>query len=235
MHIEATIDLSNPWGNEPDALLLRAKAPAAMKVTGENRPAVGALLVTVSSRRRDVATYVKTSRQPFLVAAEKVSEYYAHETKELAELEADLKRIIGEYDIEQRRLAHLALEEANRKAQAERAAAEAKAADERMRLAKLAARLADKGNTGASQQVLERAEAIVAAPVAVAAPAEYKMPVGGGNTRMAWKARVVNADLVPREYMVIDMPAIQAVAKATKGKAVIPGVEFVEVPVVSGR
>lgn len=41
-----------------------------------------------------------------------------------------------------------------------------------------------------------------------------------------WKPEVINAMLVTRDYLMLDMPKITAVGKATKGTVVIPGVRF---------
>jgi len=50
----------------------------------------------------------------------------------------------------------------------------------------------------------------------------------GESERTTWKARVVDIEKVPRFYMVVNEAMLNAVAKTTKGKSTIPGVEFYE-------
>jgi hypothetical protein len=51
--------------------------------------------------------------------------------------------------------------------------------------------------------------------------------IGGSATgRINWKYRIVDATLIPREYMMPNEVAIGAVARSLKDKANIPGVEF---------
>lgn len=72
------------------------------------------------------------------------------------------------------------------------------------------------------------AEAIVApAPVLVAAPAAPKV-AGLTRRQPIWRARIVDASKLPREYLMPNDAAIQAMAKTTKGSVAIPGVEMYE-------
>lgn len=63
---------------------------------------------------------------------------------------------------------------------------------------------------------------------AVMAKAEVTaMPkVAGTSMRETWEAVVFDESKVPREYLMVNLSALNAVAKATKGKAAIPGVKF---------
>ncbi len=72
-------------------------------------------------------------------------------------------------------------------------------------------------------EVLREEAAMVVAPSVEPANATK---IEGVSKRTTWKARVVNEDLVPREYLVVNQAALDAVARSTKGKARIPGVEF---------
>jgi hypothetical protein len=48
----------------------------------------------------------------------------------------------------------------------------------------------------------------------------------GQYKRSNWKAKIVNPDLVPKEFWKIDESMLDKVAKMTKGNQEIPGVEF---------
>ena len=69
------------------------------------------------------------------------------------------------------------------------------------------------------------AQAVVA-PVVTLAPAAPR--VEGVQTRKTWKARVVDAALVPREFLTVNQAALDAFAKAVKGATPVAGVEFYE-------
>lgn len=77
-------------------------------------------------------------------------------------------------------------------------------------------------------EVLE-AQAIVAqevaAPMAVLVP-YVPEKTQGASTRQNWKYRVVDAALVPREFLMVDEKKLGAYAKAMKADAAVLGVEF---------
>lgn len=134
----------------------------------------------------------------------------ARREQEKAEQEAARQRAI---EAEQRRVA----DEARR-------AAERANAEEKARLIK-EAQEAERKAAAAAVRVeakTEYAAAITAPVVQVSAPAKQ----AGEVARVTWKARVVDVSAVPREYMIVNESALQAMARATKGAIRVPGVEF---------
>ena len=101
------------------------------------------------------------------------------------------------------------------------AAADAKARQERERLRKKAEITKTPER---AEALIEEAESILAPVVQVEEPEKNK----GEATKRTWKAKITDPDKVPREWLVIDMKALDAFAKATKGNKQIPGVEFVQ-------
>lgn len=86
------------------------------------------------------------------------------------------------------------------------------------------------------------AEAIVSAPTLVELPPPAPVivpssiaPVSGASTRTTWKFRIVNAALIPREYLAVDEVKIGGVVRAMKGETKIPGVEAFEAASTSFR
>lgn len=77
------------------------------------------------------------------------------------------------------------------------------------------------------------AEAAVAPVIRVAEPEKTK----GFAQRDNWKARVINADIVPRDWLIPDIEGLNKYAKAIKGGRTVPGVEFYNEPIaaVGGR
>lgn len=50
--------------------------------------------------------------------------------------------------------------------------------------------------------------------------------IDGQYKRDNWRAKVVNPDLVPKEFWIVDEKALDRVAKLTKGETEVPGIEF---------
>ena len=114
-----------------------------------------------------------------------------------------------------------------REAEALRRAEEKRLADERL---ELAARMEAAG-------MKEQAEKIIDAPAApVNVPEPVRVEAPRGQTNVAnWQARVVDENLIPREYMTPDLTALGKLAKMMKGKASVPGVVFEDVGSVRRR
>ena len=79
-----------------------------------------------------------------------------------------------------------------------------------------------------AEEALQRSIALQAAPaLQVAAAAPLAAAVGSASVRREWRATIVCADQVPREYMDINMPAIRAAVR--RGVREIPGVKIEQV------
>lgn len=78
------------------------------------------------------------------------------------------------------------------------------------------------------------ANAIINQPTIAPAPvAEKPAAVAGVAFRDKWDFRIINADMIPREYLVVDEKKIGAVVRAMKDKTNIPGVEVIKDQTVS--
>lgn len=86
-------------------------------------------------------------------------------------------------------------------------------------LAKLAAEAEAQGDVETAE------EAVVEAAMAEA-NVTYMPKVKGTSMREVWRAVVEDEAQVPREYLMVNQSALDAVAKATKGAIKIPGVRF---------
>ena len=76
-------------------------------------------------------------------------------------------------------------------------------------------------------EVLAQNNDLAGAQLQLAFAAQPTSVQAGVSTRITWSARVTDVAQIPREYLVPDMQALNALARATKGKSTIPGVEFV--------
>ena len=131
--------------------------------------------------------------------------------------------------LDQKRTAWKRKEDAKRQAEADRIRREEekKQADERLALAQ---RMEAAGMAEQAEQILDAP----AAPVNVPEPVRVDTPKG--QTIIAnWKARIIDPDLVPREYCVPDQVKINKVVKLMKGKTAIPGVTVEDVGSIRRR
>lgn len=120
-----------------------------------------------------------------------------------------------------------AQEDAKAAAEARRlqAIADADARKTREKLEAQAERAEAKGRDERAEQLREQAATVIAPTVMVPVAAPK---VDGLSTRKTWKARVVDANAVPREWLVVDEAALNAFARSTKGLKRVSGVEFYE-------
>ena len=144
--------------------------------------------------------------------------------------------------IEQARLAEIARkeEEARRKAELERLEAERKAEEERILAEAIAAE--ESGDSTTAEALTNQAEmvseSIQQEKAAIASEPVYVPPIvlqkatpkmqGGPVYRTVWKFEVINAALIPREYLTPDMIKIGGVGRTLKTAARIPGIRFYE-------
>lgn len=131
----------------------------------------------------------------------------------LTEAESEVKRKALTYQREEER--KRAEEERRLQAEADEAARK-----ERERLEKKAAKLKTPEKREA---LLEEAKTIEAPVISIASRAQK---VVGVATRKIWRARITDEKAIPREWLVPNEKALNEFAKATKGKMVVPGVEF---------
>lgn len=135
-----------------------------------------------------------------------------------AQAETIIKRKMGDWELAERKRAaeeERRLREEARKVEEERRLAEAEALE--------------------AQGQDEQAEAVIAAPAP--APVVVVRPdipkVQGVSVRKSWKFRIVNAALIPRQYLIPDEKRIGEHARSMKETASIAGVEFYEEAVTS--
>jgi hypothetical protein len=181
-------------------------------------------------------SYLKTVRnlfKPYLDRLEAIENglkrssegYYYQQRMEQQRREAaareEARKQQEKIDAEARRLR----EEAERKA---REAAEAleKEADEARRAA---LQKTIEEETAAAQA----APPVVVAPVVEEKPRVTRTETGSGHLRMDWDFEVIDANQVPRKYLMVNEKAIRADVKA--GLREIPGVKIFEKPVMNIR
>ena len=218
------------------------------------REAVYTEIKNVKGIKARIVAFFKPSKEKALATHRQIVADEKSFTDRLDAFEAAGKRAILTYDqaeeeirlAEQRRLQAIADEKARKEREkAEQEAARQRQIEEEARAkAEAARREAEKANAEERARLLKEAEAAERKAAAANARAEVKSeqaaavtaPVvelaktvekqKGEATKTTWKARVINAAIVPREYCIPNEKELDAIAKATKGSKQIPGVEF---------
>lgn len=127
-----------------------------------------------------------------------------------------------------------AVEKARRQAEEE---ARRRQQEEAERLLAEAVKAEESGDDLGSAVNLAMAQMVEEMP---AVPAIETPTAQGISTRKTWKARVIDAEKVPAyvngmEIRKIDMAALNAIARMTKGTAEIPGIELYEESTIAAR
>jgi len=176
--------------------------------TAEDYMAAGALLKAIKEKLAKVDAHHK----PMVDQAHQLhkSAIAARDalTKPLKAIGSHVRAECGRWDTAQREIARKAQAEADR-------IARKKADDEQLAEAE---RLEAEGHAAAAEAVLE---VPVAAPVAPVVPPAPKP--AGISYRENWKAELVDFAAVPRDYLMVNWPEVNRVAKISKGEVEIPG------------
>lgn len=162
-----------------------------------------------------VTAFFAPMKQKAYEAHKAITAQESETLKPLQQAESTVKRIMSEYYQTQERIRIAEQQKAQE-------AADDAARKERERLEREAAKLK---TPELREHRLEQAAQVIAPMIQVATAVPV---VAGQSVVKRWKAVVINVDLVPREYMVVNDTALQALARATKGAVKVAGVQFVE-------
>lgn len=211
-----------------EALTWPERAKAATITDEQGYHAAAELLLGIKDLRKKIAdTFDPHCRRAF-EAHRALTKEKADAEAPLTQAETILKTAIRVFDAEQ---------DSIRREQQRLADAAAHAAAETDALERAAA-LETAGRTHADPAMLDEAYAILETPVtAIAAPIAKMTPkIAGITVRKTWAFRIVNASLIPRQYLAVDETKIRGVVRALGAAANIPGVEvFEETSVAAGR
>lgn len=198
--------------------------------------AAGEELRAVVTKKKDLDAQRKAITKPIDDAKAVVMNLFRKPIEFLEHAETVLKRSIGDYQTEQRRIAA----EAQSKLDAEAAQARARQEAEAKKLQDEAKKLAqsetpeDAGKAAALQvqaEAMQVAAATTVAPVVQMGVAK----VAGVSSSKHWKFRVKDITLVPREYLMLDEQAVGAQVRGLKERTNIPGIEVYEEEVFAAR
>lgn len=192
-------------------------------------------LGSIKAKQKELDELRKSLTRPLDEAKARIMDLFRKPQELLAQAETTIKGAIGSWQAEERLRAEeqrRAAEEVAR-AERERLAEEARQAEE---AAKAAAAAGDESAAAEAQAkaVVLAAEAEVVehlAPAVVEAPAK----LAGVSTRQDWDFEIVDANAIPREFLVVDEKKVRAYVKAMKSDAKIPGVRVFAKEVIAAR
>lgn len=190
-----------------------------IRSAGDYQEAAGRLMA-IKGLAKQIEDHYRPLKRAADAAKKSILDAEKKDAGPLAEAEALAKRAMTQFTEAERR-----------KAEAERqrlqAEADERARKERERLQKQA-EAAKKPET---KQKYAEAAAQVAAPVVAVETAAPT--VSGIVEKKIWRARVVDVNLVPREFLVVNEKQLDQYARAMKEMAAVPGVEFFTESVMS--
>lgn len=239
------VSIPQPSSSASDRASAALSLAQSMSVTTAEQYSAGAAeLQGIKAKFREIDEARKQLVKPINEAHKRVQEFFSGPLDFLSKAEAIIKGKLVVYQNEQDRLrreeqrraeeaarkererlesqAREAERKAREKADADRRAAEAAAAAGR---AEEAARLAARA-AATETKAAEKAEALEQRAASVVAPVVHRETpkVAGLKTREVFKFEIVDAGLLPREYLVPDEQRIRKVVNALKMDAKIPGV-----------
>ncbi|HCU25404.1 MAG TPA: hypothetical protein DF383_10315 [Deltaproteobacteria bacterium] len=219
--MEAAIELYPERELETKALSVPDQARAIQITDTNTYTKAGELLLAIKDLRKEIdATFDPIVKKAHEAHKEAVAQKKKVEAP-LAEAEGIIKPRIAAYQAEQERI---------RREEEARLREEARKREEEERLA-LALEAEKEGMPEVAEEILE-VPAFVPPPVVPSSTPK----VSGISTRTVWKHRIINADLLPRQYLMPDEKALAAHGRALGSRAKVPGVEFYpEQVVAAGR
>jgi len=175
------------------------------------------ILQEVKSRYKELDSQRKGITKPIDIAKKTVMELFKTPLELLEKAESKIKSLMIAYTNVQERKAREEQARLQKLADAE-AARQKKILDEKI------ARAEASGKTEKAEELQMQKETVIPTIAPVVAP-QIETP-RGVSYRDQWSAEVIDINLIPREYLIANISALNKVAQATKGTLAIPGVKF---------
>ncbi len=189
-------------------------------------------LKIIKSKAKELDEIRKSLTKPLDESKKKIMQLFKAPLEFLTKAEGCIKRAMVGWQTEQER---------NRRAEEERLAEiQRKEAEKLQRQAEKEAAKAEslkteKGKADAlakAEELKAKAEVVTSITPTVESKVE---DVEGVSTRKVWKFKIINADKIPREYLMPDEKYIGQIVRASKGKKQIDGIKIYSEDVISSR
>lgn len=176
-------------------------------------------LQRIKGKYKEIEDARKAITQPMDEAKKRVMELFRKPLTVLSSAETYLKNQMVTYHDEQ-----------EKKRREEEATAEAERIKEEAKLEKKIEKAIDKGDEGRAEELQAEKDNIVTPPTTVEVP-----QAEGIAFKEKWEVEVVNESLVPRQYLMPNLPMLNKTVQAQKGKIPIPGTRFKMRKIVASR
>ena len=224
-NISVNIDTVEEQKKTSDVPVLCEKAELIISNQSDYE-AASTVLSEVKSRYKELDAQRKEITKPIDAAKKAVMDLFKTPLELLEKAESKIKGLMIGYTNEQERKAREEQARLQRLADAE-AAKQKKILDEKIARAEAA------GKAERAELLAQEKENIAPIIAPVVAP-QIETPKGV-SYRDQWSAEVTDINLVPREYLIANMPALNKMAQATKGTLSIPGVKFTSTKILASR
>lgn len=224
-NINVTIDTVEEQKKTNDVPVLCQKAELTISNQSDYE-AASAVLSEVKSRYKELDAQRKEITKPIDAAKKAVMDLFKTPLELLEKAESKIKGLMIGYTNEQERKAR------EEQARLQRLA-DAEAAKQKKILEEKIARAEASGKTEKAEELQMQKETITPIVAPIIAP-QIETPKGV-SYRDQWSAEVTDINLVPREYLIANMPALNKMAQATKGTLSIPGVKFTSTKILASR
>ena len=224
-NISVNIDTVEEQKKTSDVPVLCEKAELIISNQSDYE-AASTVLSEVKSRYKELDAQRKEITKPIDAAKKAVMDLFKTPLELLEKADSKIKGLMIGYTNEQERKAREEQARLQRLADAE-AAKQKKILDEKIARAEAA------GKAERAELLAQEKENIAPIIAPVVAP-QIETPKGV-SYRDNWTAEVIDINLIPREYLVVNMQALNAVAKSTKGTLTIPGVKFISTKILASR
>ena len=224
-NISVNIDTVEEQKKTSDVPVLCEKAELIISNQSDYE-AASAVLSEVKSRYKELDAQRKEITKPIDAAKKAVMDLFKTPLELLEKAESKIKGLMIGYTNEQERKAR---EEQLRLQKI----ADAEAARQKKILEEKIARAEASGKTEKAEELQMQKETITPIVAPIIAP-QIETPKGV-SYRDQWSAEVTDINLVPREYLIANMPALNKMAQATKGTLSIPGVKFTSTKILASR
>jgi len=198
----------------------------------ENYADAGEVLKAIKTKAKSLDELRKSLTKPLDESKKRIMEFFKSPLDSLEQAEKTIKSAMISWHQEQERIR---LAEERRLAELQRKEAEELQKKVEAELAKAASLKTDKAKE-AAQARAEEAQAKIEMVNSYVPTVESKVEaVAGISKRTVWKFRVVNVNLVPREYMIPDEKFIGKMVEASKGTKPIAGIEIYSESIIVAR
>ncbi len=189
-------------------------------------------LKIIKGKAKELDETRKSLTKPLDESKKKIMQLFKAPLEFLTKAEGCVKRAMIGWQNEQERLRQ---EEQARLAEIQRKESEKLQRQAAQEAAKAESLKTEKGKADAlakAEELKAKAEDVTSMTPTVESKVE---DVEGVSTRKAWKFKIVDADKIPREYLIPDEKYIGQIVRASAGKKQIDGVEIYSENVISSR